>query len=119
MVIEGISDGEAEYLRRVREIVGPDMPIVMELDLHANISPESVDMVDVMIGYDTYPHVDVYDRAIELTHLLKRIVDGEIKPAHAFRQIRSWPTFRPSIPGRPRWSSGSISVTRSKHGPAS
>ena len=87
MVIEGIEDGDGEYLRRVRELVGPDMPVVMELDLHANISPESVEMVDVLIGYDTYPHIDVYDRAIELTHLLKRIVDGEIKPTHAFRQI--------------------------------
>ncbi len=87
MVIEGIDDGEGEYLRRVRELVGPDMPIVMELDLHANISPESVEMVDVMVGYDTYPHVDVYDRAVELTHLLARIVKGEIKPTSAFRQI--------------------------------
>lgn len=87
MVIEGEPDGEGEYLRRVRELVGPDMPIVMELDLHANISPESIEMVDVMVGYDTYPHIDVYDRAIELTHLLAKIVKGEIKPTAAFRQI--------------------------------
>ncbi len=87
MVIEGIDDGEGEYLRRVRELVGPDMPVAMELDLHANISRESVEMVDVLIGYDTYPHIDVYDRAVELTHLLAEIVNGKVKPVSAFRQI--------------------------------
>lgn len=86
MVIEGIDDGEGEYLRRVREVVGEQMPIVTTLDLHANISTESVEMVDLLVGYDTYPHVDAYDRAVEATHLLKRIVEREISPVSAFRQ---------------------------------
>ncbi|HET9016136.1 MAG TPA: M81 family metallopeptidase [Thermomicrobiaceae bacterium] len=87
MVIEGIDDGEAEYVRRVREIVGPGMPIVTELDLHANTSRELPELVDILAGYDTYPHVDVYERAVELTELLERLAHGEIRPAHAFRQI--------------------------------
>lgn len=87
MVIEGIDDGEGEYLRRVREVAGSDVPIAMELDLHANISRESVELVDILAGYDTYPHVDVYDRAVELTHLLAQIARGEITPTAAFRQI--------------------------------
>ncbi|HLT19894.1 MAG TPA: M81 family metallopeptidase, partial [Thermomicrobiales bacterium] len=53
MVIEGIDDGEGEYLRRVREVAGSDVPIAMELDLHANISRESVELVDILAGYDT------------------------------------------------------------------
>lgn len=87
MVIEGIDDGEGEYLRRVREVVGPDMPIVTELDLHANISPESTELADIIVGYDTYPHIDVYDRAVELTGLLARLARREIRPTRAFRQI--------------------------------
>jgi microcystin degradation protein MlrC len=87
MVIEGIDDGEGEYLRRVRDVVGPDMPVVTELDLHANLSPESTNLADIIIGYDTYPHVDVYDRAVELTGLLVRLARGEIVTARAFRQI--------------------------------
>jgi microcystin degradation protein MlrC len=63
------------------------VPIVTELDLHANISRESTDLADIIIGYDTYPHVDTYERAVELTHLLARIVRGEVRPVHAFRQI--------------------------------
>lgn len=87
MVIEGIADGEGEYLRRVREVVGNEMPVVTTLDLHANISEESTCLVDILVGYDTYPHIDAYDRAVEATHLLKRIVDGEIQPASAFRAV--------------------------------
>jgi microcystin degradation protein MlrC len=87
MVVEGIDDGEGEYLRRVREMVGPDVPVVTELDLHANISRESTELADIIIGYDTYPHIDTYERAVELTHLLARTVRGEIKPTSAFRQI--------------------------------
>ncbi len=85
MVIEGIDDGEGEYLRRVREVVGPDVPIVTELDLHANISRESTEVADIIIGYDTYPHIDTYERAVELTHLLARLAKREIAPVVAFR----------------------------------
>jgi microcystin degradation protein MlrC len=87
MVVEGIDDGEGEYLRRVREVVGPDVPIVTELDLHANISRESTRIADIIVGYDTYPHVDTYERAVELTHLLARLAKREVKPTVAFRQI--------------------------------
>jgi microcystin degradation protein MlrC len=87
MVIEGIDDGEGEYLRRVREVVGPDIPIVTELDLHANLSRESTQIANIIVVYDTYPHVDMYDRAVELTHLLARLVRKEIAPTSAFRQI--------------------------------
>lgn len=87
MVVEGIDDGEGEYLRRVREVVGPSVPVVTELDLHANLSRASTELADLLVVYDTYPHVDVYDRAVELTHLLTRMVRGEIRPVHAFRQV--------------------------------
>jgi microcystin degradation protein MlrC len=87
MVIEGIDDGEAEYLRLVREVVGPDVPIVTELDLHANTSHETAGLVEILIGYDTYPHIDVYERAIELTELLVRVANKEVQPVSAFRQI--------------------------------
>jgi microcystin degradation protein MlrC len=87
MVIEGIDDGEAEYLRLVREIVGPDVPVVTELDLHANTSHETAALVELLVGYDTYPHIDMYDRAIELAELLVRVANTEIRPVAAFRRI--------------------------------
>lgn len=87
MVVEGIEDGEGEYLRRVRELVGSDIPIGVELDLHANISAQMAELADVLIGYDTYPHVDLHERGHELVRLLVRTIVGEVKPTGALRQI--------------------------------
>src|SRR5690242_13175141 len=35
---ERYPDADGEFLRRLRELVGPEMPVVVTLDLHANIS---------------------------------------------------------------------------------
>jgi microcystin degradation protein MlrC len=62
-VAEGFPDAEAEIARRVRDLAGPDVPIAVTLDLHANIGQAMVDRVDVITAYDTYPHVDAAARA--------------------------------------------------------
>ncbi|WP_454689334.1 M81 family metallopeptidase [Achromobacter aloeverae] len=59
MVTESFDDGEGELLRRVRACVGPDIPIVASLDLHANVTRQMLDMADGLIAYRTYPHVDM------------------------------------------------------------
>src|SRR5688500_13974909 len=72
MVAEGYPDAEAEILRRVRDLAGPDMPIAVTLDLHANIGQAMVDLVDVITTYDTYPHVDAAERRREAVELPAR-----------------------------------------------
>lgn len=59
MVTEHLDDGEGELLARVREVVGPKVPVVASLDLHANVTRAMVDLADGMIAYRTYPHVDM------------------------------------------------------------
>ncbi|MGA1347835.1 MAG: M81 family metallopeptidase, partial [Burkholderiaceae bacterium] len=59
MVTEDHEDGEGEILRRVRAIVGPRIPIVASLDLHANVTKAMVEYADAMSVYRTYPHVDM------------------------------------------------------------
>src|SRR6188508_3020085 len=59
MVTEHYGDGEV--LARVRKVVGPDLPLVVSLDLHANVTPEMVEHADALIAYRTYPHVDMAD----------------------------------------------------------
>jgi microcystin degradation protein MlrC len=83
MVAEGFDDAEAEIVRRAREIVGPEMPIALTLDLHANIGQAMVDAADVVTTYDTYPHTDAADRAKEAVALLARTIRGEIRPTMA------------------------------------
>ena len=87
MVTEEFEDAEAEIVRRVRLLVGEAMPIVVTLDLHANISPALPAVADAVIGFDTYPHVDMGDRGYEAVLLIKQIVDGDVKPCMAYRQL--------------------------------
>ncbi|UVI31352.1 M81 family metallopeptidase [Paenibacillus spongiae] len=88
MVAEGYPDMEGEILRRVRSAVGPSKPIAMTLDLHANVSAEMVEYADVIVGYDTYPHVDMYERAVEAVGLLIRTIRKEINPVRALAHPR-------------------------------
>ncbi|MFM9106471.1 MAG: M81 family metallopeptidase [Chloroflexota bacterium] len=85
-------DGDGYLLERVRAIVGPRAPIVCTLDLHANVSQRMVDAADLLIGYDTYPHVDMAERGEEACRLLGRLVRGEIRPATAIRKPPMLPT---------------------------
>ena len=64
MATEEIEDAEGDLIRSVREIVG-SLPVVVTLDLHANITAEMAEYSDTIIGFDTYPHVDCYDRGVE------------------------------------------------------
>src|SRR5690606_30942841 len=76
MVAEGCLEADAEIVRRVRELVGPDLPIAVTLDFHANIGQSLLDAATIIVGYDTYPHVDLNERAREATHLLARTIRG-------------------------------------------
>ncbi|PYI55837.1 M81 family metallopeptidase [Paenibacillus flagellatus] len=88
MVAESYPDAEGEILRRIRGKVGPDFPLAMTLDLHANISPAMVERTDLIVAYDTYPHVDVYDRAVEAVGLLKRMLNGSVRPVQKLVHTR-------------------------------
>jgi len=85
MVFEPFQEGEAEILRRVREVVG-GIPIVASLDLHGNISKETFDLASALDGYRTYPHVDIYDTGVRCARILRHLIDG--KPLFkAYHQI--------------------------------
>jgi microcystin degradation protein MlrC len=92
MVTEIDDDGDGYVLQTVRTIVGPDVPVVATLDLHANISARMVELADVLIGYDTYPHIDMAERAEEATAILARLMRGEIRPTAALRKPPMLPT---------------------------
>ncbi|MEM7664174.1 MAG: M81 family metallopeptidase [Pseudomonadota bacterium] len=70
------NDLDGDYFKRVRQIVGPDVPIVAELDLHANLSDEMVEQTDLLVGYRTNPHVDVAARARECVAALWKLIHG-------------------------------------------
>ncbi|WP_371096273.1 M81 family metallopeptidase [Streptomyces sanglieri] len=77
MVTEHCDDGEGELLTRLRAIVGPDVPIVVSLDLHANVTELMLSAVDAAVGLRTYPHVDMAETGARAARLLRRLCAGE------------------------------------------
>jgi microcystin degradation protein MlrC len=103
MMAEHAPDGEGELLRRLRERLGPELPIAASLDLHANVTRAMVDLADVLTAYRTYPHIDMKEtgaRAMEL--LLARIAHGRpwaraFAPIDFFIPISSQCTMMPPM----------------------
>ncbi len=87
MVTEHLDDGEGEILARVRTLVGPRMPIVASLDYHANVTPAMIANADGLVGYRTYPHIDMAETGARAAALLDRILRKGDAPAKAFRQL--------------------------------
>lgn len=90
MVSEDFPDAEGEVLRRVRAVVGPDMPIAVSLDPHANKTAAMVAHSDVLVPYRTYPHVDMKPAGAQAVRLLLRMIREGRKPAKAFRELDYW-----------------------------
>ncbi|MFL2540922.1 MAG: M81 family metallopeptidase, partial [Candidatus Latescibacterota bacterium] len=74
-------------LKAVRDLVGPGIPIIAQLDIHANMSPQMVAMADVIIGHETYPEIDQEERAKECTEVMYRILQEGLNPTLALTQI--------------------------------
>jgi microcystin degradation protein MlrC len=87
MVSEHFDDGEGEILRRVRHAIGDSLPLVVSLDLHANVTPDMVHHADALIAYRTYPHVDMAGTGrAAARHLALLLRDGQ-RLEKAFRQL--------------------------------
>lgn len=86
MVAEGAPDGEGPLIARVRQVVGPDVPVVAALDLHGNITPLMVEQADALVGFRTYPHVDMAETGSRAARELDRLMAGGAC-FKAFRQL--------------------------------
>jgi microcystin degradation protein MlrC len=87
MVVEGIDDGDGDFIAAVRKFVGPDRPVIVTQDLHGNHSQYRVDQADAIIGFDTYPHIDMAERGREAADLIVAMLRGEVRPVMALRQL--------------------------------
>ena len=70
----------ASCWRGCAAVLGPDVPIVVTLDLHANVTQRMADNASALIAFRTYPHIDMYERAWQGAELLERAMQGEIRP---------------------------------------
>ncbi|CAH1649682.1 MULTISPECIES: M81 family metallopeptidase [unclassified Chelatococcus] len=83
MGAEGELDPEGHLLEKLRERVGPDMPIVISLDLHGILTDRMLRQVNGFTIYWTYPHVDFADTGRRAAELLLKIMDNDLKPVAA------------------------------------
>ena len=82
MVSEPSLDGDGYILSKFNEFAG-DVPVAVTLDLHANISEQMARTADIIVGYDTYPHIDQVERGYEAADLLVKAIRREINPVTA------------------------------------
>ena len=87
MVVDGIADGDADFMAAVRAMVGSDTPVIVTTGLHANHSEARVRAATAIIGYDTFPHVDMAERGREAADLMVRTIRGDVRPTTAIRKI--------------------------------
>ena len=86
MTATGTTDPDGQMFEAIRKLVGPSVPIVVTLDLHANISSRMVECSDVIIGYLTNPHVDMRDRGQEAAVTMRLLLDG-VRARQAFVRL--------------------------------
>jgi microcystin degradation protein MlrC len=84
---EGVDDVEGHILGIAREILGPAVPIVLTLDLHANITQAMIQRATAIVGYHTYPHVDMFETGQKAARILLRTLGGQLTPRMAWRKI--------------------------------
>ena len=90
MIAEGVPEAEGTLLREVKGLVG-ETPVIITLDLHGLISGMMVEHCDAIFGYDTNPHVDMYERGVEAAECMVKAVRGELRPVVAHRKLRMVP----------------------------
>jgi microcystin degradation protein MlrC len=83
MVAESYPDADGEVLRRLREAIGPKLPIVVTFDLHGNLSQQQIDNCTAAVAYRTCPHVDQEECGRRAAGLLRRILSRETHPCQA------------------------------------
>ena len=85
MVTESHEDGEGELLARIRDLTGDTLPIVVSLDLHANVTERMVARASAFCIFRTYPHIDMAETGARCYPILRRLLSGETL-CHAMRQ---------------------------------
>lgn len=86
MVTDSHDDGEGELLARIRDLTGPELPVVVSLDLHANLTQRMVDHASAITIFRTYPHLDMAETGARALPVLKHLISGGSVHA-AWRQL--------------------------------
>ncbi len=87
LVADGATDIEGDLLQAIRQLIGPNRPLVATLDLHANVTQKMVDAANALVLYHTAPHIDVFETGQRGAAVLRRILVEGARPVTAFRKL--------------------------------
>src|SRR5581483_4086754 len=87
LVADGYPDVEGEVLEGLRAVLGPKIPLVATLDLHANITKKMVRNADALVLFHTAPHIDVFETGERGAKVLRRILIDGARPTFAFQKL--------------------------------
>jgi microcystin degradation protein MlrC len=87
MRAEGLDYAEADLLRALRAQIGPDVPITIALDMHANIVAEMAEHVDALAAYHRSPHIDMFETGQKAAQILLRMLNDGLRPAIGFTKV--------------------------------
>ena len=87
MCSQSFEDGEGELLHRVRRVVGPNIPVVISLDYHTNLTRPMAELTDGMAVYYTYPHVDRAQTGSRAARILTTVLQRGRPSARAYRKL--------------------------------
>ena len=79
MVTQSIEDGEGALLKRLRAEY-PGIPIAVGLDIHTNLYPAMVENATFIAGFQTYPHIDMYETGLRSGKVLFDAFVGDVTP---------------------------------------
>ena len=86
-VADGESDADGHLLARLRQLVGQDTPVAVTHDIHANATRRVAEAADILVGFQTYPHIDMFETGQRAARLLFHAARGEIRPKLTFRKV--------------------------------
>ena len=87
MVAEQHPDAEGDIVAAIRELIGPQVPLVVTLDLHANVTEQLVRTADVILTYHCLPHIDTFSTGERGARALRRLLIDRVRPTVAYRKI--------------------------------
>ncbi len=104
MAVRNVPRPEAEIARRVREMVGPQVPIAASFDLHGNEDAEFLRWADFAFTTKRYPHYDAARQGARAARALHMTMGGEYVPTTATRRpgiitatVLQWTGASPSM----------------------
>lgn len=89
MICAEEKDPEGAILAALRARIGAALPIAVSLDLHAHVTPRMAAAANIIVGYETYPHVDAHRTGACAAGLLLRAMRGEIRPVTRIRRYNA------------------------------